>query len=75
MYALTLGIATETGLHEDLRNIYGAEDVNAILHFEMFSKLHPGYPPQEFEKAMERQAGFSGGSGAAAGTPNDYNKE
>ena len=60
MYALTLGIATETGLYEDLRNIYGAEDVNAILDFAMFSILHPGSSPQEFEKAMEREAVFSG---------------
>ena len=60
MYALTLGIATKTGLYEDLRNIYGAEDVNAILDFAMFSILHPGSSPQEFEKAMEREAVFSG---------------
>ena len=60
MYALTLGIATGTGLYEDLRNIYGAEDVNAILDCAMFSILHPGSPAQEFEKAMEREAVFSG---------------
>ena len=60
MYALTLGIATETGLYEDLRNIYGAEDVNAILDFAMLSMLHPGSPAESFEKAMENEAVFSG---------------
>ena len=59
MYALTLGIATETGLYEDLRNIYGAEDVNAILDFAMLSMLHPGSPAESFEKAMENEAVFS----------------
>ena len=59
MYALTLGIATKTGLYEDLRNIYGAEDVNAILDFAMLSMLHPGSPAESFEKAMENEAVFS----------------
>ena len=36
MYALTLGIATETGLYDDLRNIYGTQNVNAILDYAMF---------------------------------------
>ncbi len=34
--------------------------MNAILDFAMFSILHPGSSPQEFEKAMEREAVFSG---------------
>ena len=48
MYALTLGIATETGLYDDLRNIYGTQNVNAILDYAMFCVQHQSNVTQVF---------------------------
>ena len=59
MYALTLGIATETGLYEDLRNIYGTQHVNAILDYAMFCVQHQSNVTQVFERAMARDVLFS----------------
>ena len=59
MYALTLGIATETGLYDDLRNIYGTQNVNAILDYAMFCVQHQSNVTQVFERAMARDVLFS----------------
>ena len=59
MYALTLGIATKTGLYEDLRNIYGTQYVNAILDYAMFCVQHQSNVTQVFERAMARNVLFS----------------
>ena len=59
MYAMTLGIATETGLYEDLRNIYGAQSVNAILDYVMFSIQHRSNVTQVFGQSMARDVLFS----------------
>ena len=52
MYALTLGIATKTGLYSDLQKVYGPVYANNILDYAMFSILYRSSVTQIYENAM-----------------------
>ena len=58
MYALTLGIATTTGLYTDLQDVYGPLHANSILDYTMFSILHRSGVTQVFEKTMADEVLF-----------------
>lgn len=58
MYALTLGVATSTGLYSDLRDVYGPLHANNILDYSMFSILHKSGVTQVFDKTMASEVLF-----------------
>ena len=58
MYALTLGITTNSGLYDDLVNVYGPIFANGILDYAMFSIMHRCSATQIFETSMAREVLF-----------------
>lgn len=58
MYALTLGIAENTKLYEDLREVYGPVYANNILDYAMFSLLYRSGVTQIYEHVMDKEVLF-----------------
>ena len=59
MYALTLGVGTDTGLYKILQDVYGPQHGNAILDYCMFSIMYRSCVTQIYADAMEREVVFS----------------
>ncbi|MBQ8160735.1 MAG: hypothetical protein IJ083_08270 [Clostridia bacterium] len=59
MYAMTLTIATRTGLYRILQDAYGTERANAILDYAMFSVMRGRSDRTPFEEKMADQVRFT----------------
>ena len=59
MYALTLSIADQTGIYEELKTAYGMKYANNILDYVMFFLLHGRTTKQRYEATMDREILFS----------------
>ena len=59
MYALTLGVGTDSGIYGILQDVYGPQYGNAIMDYSMFSIMYRSCTTQIYANAMEREVVFS----------------
>lgn len=59
MYALTLGVGTDSGIYGILQDVYGPQYGNAIMDYSMFSIMYRSCTTQIYADTMEREVVFS----------------